>query len=136
MLKRAFNTIYSYTIMKIIFAVAVYESYIANAYSSDDVDPTAPLPTLKKAREVASQSNINKDSVLDGLGSFSNIIIAVSGAIGIALAVKAGMKLYKNIQDGDQGRYSNGSLAVSLGIGACLTIASIIVAIITNFIIK
>lgn len=136
MLKRAFNTIYSCTIIKIIFAVAVCESYIANAYSADDVDPAAPLPALKKAREVATQSNVNQDSVMDFLGITVNVITAAAGAFGLALAIKAGARLYKNVQDGDQGRYSNGSLVFSLVIGACITISAIIVAIITNFIIK
>lgn len=133
MFKQRLNTIYSHIISKIIFAIIVCESYIGNAFS-DEVDPAAPIPVLKKARDIAQQSNINQESATSLAGIVGNILVAIAGAVGLGYAIQAGAKLYKNIQDGDQSRHSNGSLVMSLIVGAVITIMSVIVSIIVNFV--
>jgi len=135
MLKNVFNTIYSLALNKVVVAIAMYESFVLKAYC-DDFDVVAPITTLKKSRDVASQADVSQSSLIDALGGFANIAIAVSAVLGIAACIQAGYKLYRNVQDGDQARYTNGSIALSFLIGAGLTIIAIIIAIITKWVIK
>lgn len=135
MLKKVSNTFYSFVFNKVIVAVAMYAIFVKEAYC-DDFDVVAPITTLKKSRDVAAQADISQGSLLDGLGNIGNIAIAVSGLLGVAACIQAGYKLYKNVQDGDQARYSNGSIFVSFVIGAALTIVAVVIGIMTHFVVK
>ena len=98
---------------------------------AQDVDVSAPLEILKKAREKAASSNLNTDSVQSGLGNIGNIVIIIFGLLGLVLAGISGYKLYQSAQD-EQSRESSGKSVAGLIIGAMLTIIAIIVGFITN----
>ncbi|MCV9909541.1 hypothetical protein OIV19_18230 [Brucella sp. HL-2] len=99
--------------------------------NAQDVDVSAPLDILKKAREKASASNLNTDSIESGLGKGANVVIIVFGLIGLLLAGISGYKLYQASQD-EQSRESTGRSVAGLIIGGLLTIIAVIVGFITN----
>lgn len=135
MLKKVFNTTYSWALNRIIVALVFYDFFVIKSYS-EDVDVLAPMTTLKKSREAAAQANISQDSFITTLTTVGNILFVGSAAIGIGCCVYSGFKLFKNVMAGDNSRESNGSYMIAFGVGAFLTIVGAIIGIITNLVIK
>lgn len=97
------------------------------------VTPTAPLRALQTARNSAEQSNLNITSVQTTGNNLMSLIMIAAGVIGLGYALFSGIKLYKNVQDGDNARGSNMSYIIGLIIGSMITIICFIVGVITMY---
>lgn len=121
-----------YTLFMLPTLLLAYLTALSNAQAAD-VDPTAPLDVLKKAREAAGKSNINFEDATSTGQAATNLLLVTAVVIGFACALFSGVKLYNNIQAGDQARGSNILYIVGLAVGSLITIIGVIVGFFTNF---
>ena len=113
--------------------VMVWTAAEANT-TSGTVDPSAPLDILRTARQTAASSNMNVASASTTGANVLNLAIIFFAVAGVVCSGISGQRLYKNIQEGDQARGSNFNYIMALVLGALMTILSVIVGVITNFV--
>lgn len=95
-------------------------------------DPSAPLDILKQARQKASSSNMNMDSIASGGSKMGFAIMALSAVGGVGLAGVSGFKLYRGTQD-ENSRESVGRSIGGVVIGSGITILGVVIGVVTNF---
>ncbi|KFL87384.1 hypothetical protein AmDm5_3139 [Acetobacter malorum] len=105
----------------------------AFAQTQINVAPTSPLQSLKTARSNAESSNMDITHVQTTGNNMSSLIMIVAVVIGLGLALTSGIKLYKNVQDGDNARGSNMAYILGLIIGSLITIICFIVGVVTIY---
>lgn len=98
-----------------------------------NVSPTQPLESLRRARSSAESSNMDITHVQTTGNNMSSLIMIVAVVIGLGLALTSGIKLYKNVQDGDNARGSNMAYILGLVIGSLITIICFIVGVVTIY---
>ncbi len=114
-------------------AATVYGLGAVNALAQTTTgDPSAPLDILKQARQKASSSNLNVDSLTSGGSKAGLIIMAVAAVGGIGLAGVSGFHLYRATQD-ENSRESVGRSIGGVVIGSGITILGVVIGVVTNF---
>lgn len=98
-----------------------------------NVDPKEPLQSLRSARSYAENSNMDITHVQTTGNNMMSLIMIAAAVIGLSYALFSGIKLYKNVQDGDNARGSNMSYILGLFIGSLITIICFIVGVVTMY---
>lgn len=98
-----------------------------------NVSPTEPLQSLRRARSDAQSSNMDITHFQTTGNNMMSLIMIAAAVIGLSYALFSGIKLYKNVQDGDNARGSNMSYIVGLIIGSMITIICFIVGVVTIY---
>lgn len=121
-------------VLFLLAAMLLCADYALASTSSLTVSPTAPLTGLETARAAAESSNLNISSMQTTGNSWLSMAEIIFAVVGVSLAGFSGVKLYKNVQGGDSSRESNFIYIMGFGIGSCLTIIAVLVAVVTTWI--
>ena len=105
----------------------------AFAQGIGNVSPTEPLQSLRRARSDAQSSNMDITHFQTTGNNLMSLLMIAAAVIGLGYALFSGMKLYKNVQDGDNARGSNMSYIIGVVIGSMITIICFIVGVITIY---
>ncbi len=92
----------------------------------------SPLAVVMEGREAARTTLLTEQGAKDLANASAEILLYVSGAIGIAMAMGGMYYLWAHNQDGEASRRTNLRGVAMILIGGCMTIPAIMAAILPH----
>lgn len=115
-------------------AVAASLMMAANRAVAQTADVLNPIQQVEDARTAAQATTLDVDSATSGAENIADVMIVWAAPIGLGIALLGFWLLHKANQD-ESGRTGKGMALMTIGIGGCTVVFSVLTFVLVEYII-